>query len=112
MLNEGIDIDALGAQGRTALHRALGGGHCDVARLLIEQGAMVTVIDALKRTSMHWAAMAPAPAALMACLLILELAPEEALAMLRKQTKSGRSPLHSAAETGISSSVTASSEGQ
>ena len=100
LLDEGLEVDALGAQGRTALHRALGGGHHGLARTLIERGARVAVIDSMGRTSMHWAAMAPTALAQQCCLLLFELSEPEALATLGKQTKSGRAPLHSAAETG------------
>ena len=50
--------------GRTALHRALGGGFVECAALLIEKGADPNQSDSLKRTSLHWAAMGPPPGVL------------------------------------------------
>jgi hypothetical protein len=47
--------------GRTALHRALGGGFIDCAEFLIENGADPDMADTLKRTALHWAAMGPPP---------------------------------------------------
>ena len=46
-----IAIDAPGAQGRTALHRALGSGHKGVAALLLDANADPTKEDSCKRTS-------------------------------------------------------------
>ena len=60
---------------------------------MLEKGADHKVVDALKRTSLHWAAMAPNNAA-DACALLLER--EGTKEMLNKQTKSGSTPLHSA----------------
>ena len=51
LLAEGADVDAPGAQERTALHRALGSGHVEVAQILLEKGADPTVVDSCKRTS-------------------------------------------------------------
>ena len=51
LLAEGADVDAPGAQKRTALHRALGSGHVEVAQILLEKGADATVVDSCKRTS-------------------------------------------------------------
>ena len=83
--------------GRTALHRALGGGFAECARFLIENGADPNKADALKRTPLHWAAMGPAPGNVECCELIFEKG--DGQAMLSKETKSGSTPLHSAAGT-------------
>ena len=56
-LADGAEIDALGAQGRTALHRALGSGSVEVNKYLLDTGANPQIIDAMKRSSLHWAAM-------------------------------------------------------
>jgi hypothetical protein len=83
--------------GRTALHRALGGGFTECAQLLIEEGADPNIVDALKRTSLHWAAMGPAPHNVECCALVF--AHGDGSGMLAKTTKSGSTPLHSAAGT-------------
>ena len=83
--------------GRTALHRALGGGFTECAQLLIEKGANPNVVDALKRTSLHWAAMGPAPHNVECCALVFTHG--DGSGMLAKTTKSGSTPLHSAAGT-------------
>ena len=57
---------------RTALHRALGGGHAECARFLIENGADPNKADTLKRTPLHWAAMGPAPGNVECCEIIFE----------------------------------------
>ena len=46
LLQQGLNINEKGAQGRTALHRALGGGHVDCVRFLIEKGADLAVAAA------------------------------------------------------------------
>jgi ankyrin repeat protein len=43
LLSAGARVDATDAQGRTALHHACGGGHVEVARLLISWGAALTL---------------------------------------------------------------------
>lgn len=56
-LSNGCDIDALGAQGRTALHRALGSGSTETCTWLLEKGANVQIVDAMQRSSLHYAVM-------------------------------------------------------
>ncbi|KOO25544.1 ankyrin repeat protein, partial [Chrysochromulina tobinii] len=97
LINEGLNVNETGAQGRTALHRALGGGFTECAQLLIEEGADPNIVDALKRTSLHWAAMGPAPHNVECCALVF--AHGDGSGMLAKTTKSGSTPLHSAAGT-------------
>ena len=84
-LAENIGINEQGAQGRTALHRALGGGFMEASAFLIEKGADPAMVDSLKRTSLHWAAMAPPPGNLACVQLIFEKA--DGKAMLAKKTK-------------------------
>ena len=71
-LADKVGINDQGAQGRTALHRALGGGFVEAASFLMEQGADPMIADSLKRTSLHWAAMAPPPGNVDCCKLIFE----------------------------------------
>ena len=79
------------------MHRALGGGFGECAQLLIEKGADANMVDTLKRTSLHWAAMGPAPGNVECCKLVFEHG--DGAGMLAKTTKSGSTPLHSAAGT-------------
>ena len=65
--------------------------------LLINSGANVDIADTLKRTSLHWAAMGPPPGNYDCCRLVFEKGDGET--MLKKATKSGSTPLHSAAGT-------------
>ena len=85
VLKTGVGINEPGAQGRTALHRALGGGFTAASEFLIEQGADPMINDALKRTSLHWSAMAPPPANLQCCELIFSKS--DGTSMLTKKTK-------------------------
>ena len=97
LIRQGLNVNEQGAQGRTALHRALGGGHADCARLLIDKGADPNKADTLKRTPLHWASMGPPPDNVACCELIFEKG--DGPAMMLKETKSGSTPLHSAAGT-------------
>ena len=99
LLRQGQDINAQGAQGRTALHRALGMGSLECATFLMDKGADATVIDSLKRTSLHWASMGPPPENLACVELLFNRLGADAVAMLAKTTKSRSTPLHSAAAT-------------
>lgn len=51
------DVNAPGAAERTALQRAVGGNHLELAKLLIERGADVHKTDKSGRTALHWAAI-------------------------------------------------------
>ena len=51
----GVDIDAIDRYQRTALHRACEKAQVEVARLLVEHNANVTVADVCGRTPLHWA---------------------------------------------------------
>ena len=104
LLDEGLEVNEKGAQGRTALHRALGGGHTECARFLISKGADPNQIDTLKRTPLHWASMAPPPDNVACCELVFEHG--DGVAMMSKVTKSGSTPLHSAAGTSRAGVVT------
>ena len=88
----GVDINARGSQGRTALQRAAGANMVSCCQLLIERGADATLIDDLGRTTLHWAAMGNAVE--VADLLVTKNVPVKAL------TNSGSSALHCAADSG------------
>lgn len=93
-LAKGTNVDEPGAQGRTALHRALGAGYVDLARfLIVECKADPLKDDAMKRSSLHWASMAPSGSK-DCCELLFEL--NVGKAMLNKQSKSDSTPLHCA----------------
>ena len=49
-------INEKDADGRTALHRAAGGGHLAIARLLLEKGADIEAKDKYGTTALHFAA--------------------------------------------------------
>ena len=87
----------MGAQGRTALHRALGAGAPEICRFLLDKGANPQIVDSMKRTSLHWAAMAPSGAC-ESCKLLFEFG--LGAKMLDLQSKSGSTALHMAAEQG------------
>ena len=99
LLDGGAEINALGAQGRTALHRALGISNLECVDFLMSRGADAKIIDSLKRTSLHWACMGPPPGNLDCCKLLFEKLGDDAAAMVSLQTKSGSTPLMSAAST-------------
>jgi ankyrin repeat protein len=48
-----VNINAPGAQNRTALHRAVGKGHDSVTEFLIENGANVNCVDAGNLTPLY-----------------------------------------------------------
>ena len=54
--DDGIAVDALGAQKRTALMRACGAGHVKIVELLLSRGASPTITDASGRSPLHWCA--------------------------------------------------------
>ena len=49
-------VDEPGAQERTPLHRAVGGGNKDIVQLLIERNANIECLDKSQKTPFHWAA--------------------------------------------------------
>lgn len=101
IIGEGkIKVDAPGAQGRTALHRALGGGHIECANKLIEHGADLTKMDSMKRTSLHWAVMASCSDDDCFKCVTLVMEHEASQTMLNAQSKSQSTPLHCAITSG------------
>ncbi len=90
---DGVDVNAPGAMGRTALHRAVSGQHVAVVRLLLERGADVATADRNGRTPLHWAAVVGSvPCAELLC---------DGGADIAACTKgSGATPLHMAADSG------------
>ena len=90
LVKGGEDVDALGAQGRTPLQRALGAGAADICEFLLEHSADPLIIDAMKRSSLHWAAMAP-EGAVASVQLLFKFG--LGTGMLDKQTKSGSNAL-------------------
>ena len=96
----GADVNAEGAQKRTALHRALGGGFPDCAKLLLDHGADPSRVDQMKRTSLHWAVMAPCKENdIMLCVELLFSA-GAGQAMVNVPSKSQSTPLHCAITSG------------
>jgi len=97
LLSTGAEVDKPGAQGRTALHRALGGGFVESAQALLEGGAGPTVCDTVKRTCLHCACLAPDSALALRCVELLFEKDEESMAeLINNQTKSGTTALHCA----------------
>lgn len=90
--NFGADVNAVGAGGRTPLHRAVLSDSLEIIKYLFSQGADVALTDAVGRTPLHWAAIQNLPR----CgeLLLSNGADVNAV------TKKGASPLHFAAEQG------------
>lgn len=93
LIQDGVDVNAKGAQGRTALHRALGGGFVECTKVLLDNGANVESVDAMKRTSLHWAVMASgSPEDVMACVQMLF--ERGAASQVNALSKSNATPLH------------------
>ena len=90
-----VDLNATGAQGRTPLHRALGGGFLETAALLLERKADASVVDGLHRTSLHWAALCATSDSAFQCIDLL-FNSGVAEGMLNAQSQSGSTPLHCA----------------
>lgn len=86
------DVNALGAQNRTALHKAVGKGNLKIVTFLLEHGADVGKQDAGGLTPLHWASLFG--------FLEVGEALVEAKADLNAKTNSGETPLHLAAEKG------------
>lgn len=93
LLADGQDVNTLGAQNRTPLHRAVGGKSKDATAYLIEKGATVNCEDDAGRTPLHWAAIVGSAD----CAEILV----QNGANINPLTKSGKSPLHMGAEAGM-----------
>ena len=90
LVAEGSAVDEPGAQGRTALHRALGGGFVECAAVLLELGADASIKDQMQRTSLHWAVGAPDPGASSQCVeLLFDRCSAAAEEMINCQSKSG-----------------------
>ena len=93
-----IDVNSRGAQGRTPLHRALGEASIEVSKLLIEEGkADPLIVDEMKRSSMHYAALNPSDNVAIVELLFSIGKGQETMNM---QSKSDSTPLHCAIDTG------------
>ncbi|MEM9659870.1 MAG: ankyrin repeat domain-containing protein [Planctomycetota bacterium] len=58
-IDEGIRVDAVDGQGRTALHLAAFDGRVEVVKLLIENGAAIDHRDEAGRTALIYAATGP-----------------------------------------------------
>ena len=87
-----IDINAPGAQKRTALMRASGANHVGIVELLLGRGANPKQIDASGRSPLHWAAASSAyNAAQILCEKELDF---------NSKTKSGSAAIHLVAENG------------
>lgn len=56
-LAEGADVDAINAQGWSALHLSIANSHTDIARVLIDNGADVDVLDNSGMSPLFLAAM-------------------------------------------------------
>ena len=95
----GTDVNAAGAQGRTALQRALGGGYFECAEALMEGGADPKIADSAKRTCIHYVCLSPTPDTALNCLqLLFDKDPEGMAAIIDNPTKSGSTALHCAVE--------------
>lgn len=55
---EKIDVNELGANDRTALHRAAGAGFLHIVEYLVTKGGDINKEDKSGRTPLHWAAIA------------------------------------------------------
>lgn len=53
----GVDLDAPGDLGRTALHEAVSNEHFDIVKLLVESGADFNIKDDFGKTALEWAAL-------------------------------------------------------
>lgn len=92
LLSQGVDVNVLGAQDRTPLHRAIGGKSVAATELLISKGALVNLVDNAGRAPMHWAAIVGSAD----CAKVLRAAGAE----VNPLTKTGKTPLHMGAEAG------------
>mmetsp|Transcript_18143 Transcript_18143/g.25637 ORF Transcript_18143/g.25637 Transcript_18143/m.25637 type:complete len:179 (-) Transcript_18143:154-690(-) len=53
--DDGDDVNAIGANGRTPLHRAASGGHYEICLYLIKMGGDIFIRDRLDRAPIFWA---------------------------------------------------------
>lgn len=58
-IKQGVEVDAAGEQGRTALMLAAYNGHVQVVQYLLDSGAAVDLRDATDRTALMYAATGP-----------------------------------------------------
>ncbi|EFM6078090.1 ankyrin repeat domain-containing protein [Escherichia coli] len=55
LIKLGVDLDARGDLGRTALHEAVSNGYFDIVKLLVESGADLTIKDEFGKTALELA---------------------------------------------------------
>lgn len=85
-----VEVDAKGAQERTALQRACGANQLECVKLLLDFGADKNKTDKAGRTPLHWAAIG-GHSDVIEYLLSIDADP-------KCQTSSGQTPLHSAVD--------------
>ena len=54
-LSQGVSVDAVDVEGRTALFFAAANGHLEIVELLLEKEADPNIANAQGNTSLHWA---------------------------------------------------------
>lgn len=85
-----IEVNAPGAQDRTALHRACGSNQLEVVQLLLTLGAEKDKVDKAGRTPLHWASIGGH------CDVVEHLLSIQV--KVNEQTGSGQTVLHSAVD--------------
>ena len=90
-IENGTDINIHGAQQRTCLHKAVGGGHADIVDLLLKNGAKTDSLDKGGKTALHWAALTGS----IECIKILM---DPGKSDINAKTKLGATACHLAAE--------------
>eukprot|EP01029_Cantina_marsupialis_P028449 TRINITY_DN776188_c0_g1_i1.p1 TRINITY_DN776188_c0_g1~~TRINITY_DN776188_c0_g1_i1.p1 ORF type:complete len:172 (-),score=35.32 TRINITY_DN776188_c0_g1_i1:169-684(-) len=89
--DDNVPVDSLGAQDRTPLQRACGGGHKDILQLLVDKGANAKHTDKAGRSALHWCALSNA----VDCAeILLKLGVDSNI-----KTKSGQTALHMACDS-------------
>lgn len=86
-------VNAPGAADRRPLHRAAGGDHAEVVRILLEKGAKIDAPDKGGRTPLHWASIS---GHVESASLLLDRGADPLLST----TASKLTPLHLSAEAG------------